>query len=409
MGKELEFKKDNKKTAIVSLGGRITLNSKNVRSIDLAYLREMLINVYGRNVDFVSLKTKKEEGIEYYKDIRNIDLNEYDEVMIYNSTKNLFGGIFKTEMIETFNKLFDFNGDIWYYLADPKMPCTDYAAFIKSRIKDGCIKIDDTNNTTPFSLDYCNDWTNKVFKRTKIAYSGSNYDKYYDTYMNNITKGGKKEANECNILNPDYEWAYIPLFEYYAVNEDLDTKLKNFDYSEKKYDLIYFGNNRQTERNKIIDSIYDKEVYNNYVLGFEPSWKKCKFDFSGYVTHDEMFEILPKTAYATVVLGDDLHNDNIKTARFFESMLLDICAFIWHSYDPNKRFVNNQELKDFIYISSGDELIEKINKIKNDEAFYKHIVELERQEILNQFLSFKNENKIEFPKKTELTQSVQLF
>lgn len=112
-----------------------------------------------------------------------------------------------------------------------------------------------------------------------------------------------------------------------------------------------------------------------------------------------MFEILPKTAYATVVLGDDLHNDNIKTARFFESMLLDICAFIWHSYDPNKRFVNNQELKDFIYISSGDELIEKINKIKNDEAFYKHIVELERQEILNQFLSFKNENKIEFPKK----------
>ena len=55
--------------------------------------------------------------------------------------------------------------------------------------------------------------------------------------------GVEKEANPKTALNPNYDWAFIPLFEYYAVNEDLDAKLKDYPV-ERNYDLIYFGNNR---------------------------------------------------------------------------------------------------------------------------------------------------------------------
>ena len=70
-------------------------------------------------------------------------------------------------------------------------------------------------------------------------------------------------------------------------------------------------------------------------------------------------------------------------------MLLDIVAFIYIKFDENKTYVQNEFLKDFIYISSNEELKEKINQIKSDKELYNRIVELERQEIINQFGQYK--------------------
>ena len=391
MEREIVYSKQNRKVAITCFGGRISLDADNVRTIDFIYLRDILQNIYGRTVDFVSRPTKKEKELSYYKDIDNVDLNDYDEVFIYNSQYQPFGGIFSSEAIETFEKLTDYKGDMWYYLADPKMPFTDFSLYLKSRLVDGKINTSDECGYRKYDEEYFDNWSKNVYPKIKIAYSGSNYNVYYNLYMNKLTHNNTKEPNALNVLNPNYEWAFIPLFEYYSVNEDLEAKLHNVNYSKKSYDLIYFGNNRQTERNKIIKSLYNRKGYNNYVLGFDPEWDLCKYSYSGYVSHEEMFNIIPFKAYATVILGDTLHNDNIRTARFFESMLLDIVAFIWHEYDPTKRFVENQELKDFIYVKTPEELERKVNKIKNDEQFYHHIVELERQDILNQFNKYKVE------------------
>ena len=88
---------------------------------------------------------------------------------------------------------------------------------------------------------------------------------------------------------------------------------------------------------------------------------------------------------ATLVIGDNLHNGNIKSARFFESMLVDLVAFIYIKYDPNKEYIKDEFLKEFIYISTKEELKKKIEQIKNDKNLYKKIIELERKEIIDQF------------------------
>lgn len=375
--------KNNKKAAIVCYGTRIALESKNVRSVDLVYIREYLLNVLGREqVDYVSLKTEKEEGLDYYKDIDKTNLNDYDEVYIYNCTLNPFGGIFKWYSLQTFVELYKFNGDIYYILLDPKMPAVDFAKYIsrhKNKNKTYTFKADNESGEFKIDPEILDNWTEKVWNRINVAYGGIDYEKYVALWNKN-RKGGIKE------LNSNVDWFNMWLFEYYAVNEELDLKLKNYKKIENPYDLVYFGNNRQNERNKVIKRLYDIPEFKKYCIGFDPELENT--DIDSYVRHDELFKLIGEKCLATVVVGDNLHNGNERTPRFFEAMLLDVVAFINIDFDPNKSYIKDEFLKNFIYVSDKEELKDKINKIKADKSLYAKIIKLERKEILEGFGKF---------------------
>lgn len=388
--KKIEPSKTNKKAAIVCLGTRISLSSNNVRSVDLIYMRDYLLNVLKRDqVDFISRKSKKETDLDYFKDTKEVDFNDYNEIYIYNSTFNPFGGLFKSEALDTFEKLYNYNGELFWFLVDPKMPPMDFAKFLKNRDKNneyifGCDVAE--NNKRYISPEIVDNWTDKVWKKMKVAYGGIDYDRYIKIWNGSLkdkAKGSYKELNE------DTEWFNFWIFEYYAVNEDLELKLKNYEKIENPYDLVYFGNNRQNERNKVIKKFYDIPEFKKFCIGFDPNLSNT--DVEKYVKHDELFRLLGEKCLATLVVGDNLHNGNERTPRFFEAMLLDIVAFINLDFDPEKNYVKNEFLKDFIYVSSKEELKNKIEQIKNNPELYKKIVDLERQEILTQFNYMKKE------------------
>lgn len=382
---EISLKKENKKSAIVSLGARVSLDSTNVRSVDLIFLREYLQNVLGRECHFVSKKSKKDylKHRDFFKDISNTNLNDYDEVWIYNSAFNPFGGIVDLEALQTFEKICDFKGKLFYLLADPKMPCTNYAQFLKSRYDvDGIIRvpIPDGDYYT-ISSETFEKYTNEIWPSVITAFCGADYDKYLNNYQKN--EGKDITSKLCNG-----DWCKVELFEYYAINEDLNYKLKNYDWSHKKYDLIYFGNNRHTSRGKLIEKLYDNSNFNVYIAGYDPEFKNAKTEIGEYVPHDLLFPTI-SSSYATVVCGDELHNGNIRTPRFFESMLVDTVAFIHNSFDPEHKYVSNEKLADFIYVETSEDIRERLLKIKNDESLYRKIVEAERNEIVNQFEKYK--------------------
>lgn len=385
--KQIEFPK-HKKSAIVSLGTRISLTSVNVRSVDFIFLREYLLKVEGRElVDFVSKKTKKEKDIEYFKDVNDVDFNDYDEVIIYNASLNPFGGLFKTEALDTFVKLYTFKGDIHYMLCDPKMPPIDFAKYLQYKDKThsyvfGCDSkaLDFKYSIEPEVLD---NWTEKVWNRSNVMYAGFDYGKYA-TQWNEVYKNSK---NKYKLLNTDVNWFNVWIFEYYAVNEELDLKMKNYKKVDNPFELVYFGNNRQNERNKVIKKLFDIPEYTKYFIGLDTEIENSVTE--KYVPHQELFKEIGEKCLATVVVGDNLHNDNERTPRFFEAMLLDCVAFIYIEYDPSKRYVKDEFLKDFIYVSSKDELKERIEQIKNDKELYNKIIELERKDIIDQFTYLK--------------------
>ena len=386
--KQIEPSKTNKKSAIVSLGTRISLSSDNVRSVDLKFMREYLLNVLGREqVDYISKRTKKEAGLDYFKDTTETDFNDYDEIYIYNASFNPFGGLFKDEALDTFEKLYTFNGDVIYFIIDPKLAPMDFAGFLRARNKKGDyifgtdVKVRDFKRH--IDPEIVEGWTEKVWKRMKIAFDGQDYEKYCKMW----NSSSPKIKGTYKWLNEDTEWFNMWIAEYYAINERLELKLKDYEKVADPYDLVYFGNNRQNERNKVIKELYDIPEFKKYCIGFDP--QLANTDSEKYVDHDELFKLIGEKCLATVVVGDNTHNGNIRTARFFETMLLDVAAFIYIKYDPTKSYVKNEFLKEFIYVSSKSELKEKIEKIKNDKELYKKIVELERKEILDQFSQYK--------------------
>ena len=386
--KQIEPSKTNKKAGIVCLGTRISLSSSNVRSVDLCYMREYILNVLKREqVDFISKKSKKEKDIDYYKDTKETDFNDYDEIYIYNASFNPFGGLFKDEALDTFEKLYSFNGDVIYFLVDPKMPAMDFSTFLKARDKNNeyIFKCDDKNKGYKryIAPEIVDNWREKVWKRMKVAYGGIDYEKYLKMWND----GNKKSKSTYRMLNEDVEWFNFWIFEYYAVNEELDLKLKNYKKIDEPYDLVYFGNDRQNERNKIIKQFYDIPEFKKFFIGFDPKLENT--DIEKYVKHQELFQLMGEKCLSTLVVGDTLHQGNERTPRFFEAMMLDIVAFIWDKYDPDKNYVKSEYLRDFIYVSTKDELKTKINKIKANPELYKKIVDLERQEVLNQFGNMK--------------------
>lgn len=402
------LKKENKKTAIVCFGMRISLDSTNVRSIDLIYLREYLQNVLGRKCDFVSRKTAKDNDRDYFKDIANTDLNDYDEVWIYNAALNLFGGVFSLDSIQTFEKVCDFKGDIFYFLVDPKMPCRNYAQFIKQRMDEqDCVPVIISGKKTPYHIDPAKieKYTNEIWPKIKTAFGGSDYEKYLKLYNEINDRTISKSESHINRIC-DCDWCFIDLFEYYAVNEQLDLKMKDYDMSFKAHDLIYFGNNRHTSRGKLIERLYDNANFKVFIAGYDPEFKHAFTEVNSYVEHDKLFPLIC-TSYATVVCGDELHNGNIRTPRFFEAMMLDTVGLIHNSFDPEHKYIKNKELADFIYIETTEDIEDRLNKIKNDEGLYRKIVAAERKEILDQFGHYEIEKQKETNKeKTPIAESL---
>lgn len=386
----IELKKENKKAALCCFGLRVSFNANNVRSVDLWYTREMLQKVYGRTVDVVSQRTRDDVDRDYYKNIQDTDLNDYDEVWVYASMPNIYGGVIHDFCLSLIERLSTFKGDVYCILLDPKIPALNFAKYIWWKIGRKVLK----NDNDPYgriTQDIVDNFTKK-WNNVKIAFGGFDYNIFYNMYTEILNNSKHNHDFKYLPLNErgEYEWFHFPLFEYYAKHERLEQKLTDYDFASRTYDCVYYGNDRGTSRNNKLKKYYDVAGLNVLLIGFD--YKRFKNNthdaYEKYVKHEELFPMMCTKAFATVIMGDELHDDNYMTPRYFESMLLDVVAFIDISFDKERKFIKNKELADFIYVSSGEELKQKINIIKNDEAYFRKIVALQRAEILNMLTDF---------------------
>lgn len=387
----IELEKEGKKAAIVSLGARISLDSNNVRSVDLKYMRIYLEKVYGRSVDFVSKLTSKDRGHRsYFKNIVDVDLNDYDEVWIYNFPIHTIGGEYDITAIYTFEKLCDFRGRVYYFMIDPKLPCKNYGENLKYKMSLHGGKINTTAGWYSVDSGKIEKYIEDIWPRIVIAFDGLDYDRYKEVYHKIFDKRIAKENKTSHILKINFEadWCQLLLAEFYSVNEKLDMKLKSYDFSDKKYDLVYFGNKRQDpKRNRVLKSLYDDEDFEVLCIGFDPEFKKSKYSVLDYVEHDRLFPLIGKSL-VSIVICDELHSGNIKSVRYFESMLLDSVALIHSIFDPDRLYIKNKELADFVYIDTVEDVKDRVRRLREDRGLYDRIIELERKEIMDEYSKY---------------------
>jgi hypothetical protein len=143
--------------------------------------------------------------------------------------------------------------------------------------------------------------------------------------------------------------------------------------SEIEYELMYYGFSRPG-RKAALDRFFNNEL-KKYLVEF-------KADYSNTtkvkkVPHDEILNEIHK-AKSSIIIGDETHNNNLKSLRIYEVIKSGVICFIDNKFDSDKTIFKHPHLQKFNYVNTGDDIIERLNRL-NDKTF-NYIIELQKKE-----------------------------
>lgn len=356
-----------RKAAIISLNKRVVLSEKNIRTLEAKYFREWLL-AQGKydQVDFVSSKSSRKEpteNVEYYKEASTTSLHEYDHVFLHNDTDNFFGGTIAKHTIKQIKELCTFSGPVFYLYTDPNLHLLNLARIILKRQQKGTKTVFKTDErlTEEEAIRFANiSW--------RVIWCGSDFNSYRTSVYQHL-----KPELRCNIHQHKNTNFFGFLFKKRRV------ELPDLPLTARQFDLVYYGNWRPKRAIKI--NRYFNNTLRKRILGFDQTKVTIRnAEFHNYVEPERLAGMVQQ-AIASVVIGDPSHNNNITTARFYENILFDVCSFIDLEYDPNRKLYKSEFLKGFMYVSNGQELVRKVEQIRNDEGLFKKILSCQKEEL----------------------------
>lgn len=343
--------------------------TKNPGPLDIHYLYKFL-QAEGFDVSIIGQK-ELEPGGEYQGwKWDQVDLNSWDVIIFQPYTFLLFGGVWMPEelaYIEHYTT--HYKGETMVIFNDPNIPWENpYTLMIKlKRNYLGLQKV-------PIHRDehWIDDFQNKP---TTAIFVGEDYEAYKQlAYTNKITIWPENHIN-------------IPLSTYIFKNEfaksqsptEQKTELFSFGDQQKRYDLCYFGSNRKSSRGRYLKALFGKdESLKKLWIGYEPEYPNTTF--LKKINREDLPTILAD-CLASIVIGDQAHNDNIITYRFFENSLYGVFSVIYDEYDTKRRLIQDQELQKITYFKNIDELKAIIDYLKKNLHRYDELVKMQRLEI----------------------------
>lgn len=334
------------KALIIQLNARMAIESRGEKYLELMHAQKYLKSYY--KYDVVDIAEKKiAKSFTSYLNIDNVNFNDYDDLIIINSPINFYGGVISSEVILKIKKLIEFNGNIFYLLTDPELFYKNIALAVYEK------------DHTLLSIDDVKIFSERM-SNAKVLFTGYDYDLY---------------CKVRNIKNPLKLYENIKLFEFIFSNID-DVKCDNI----KKYDLIYYGANRNTYRQKMLSKYFNENKLNKLLIGmnaveFNNTTQIRKVD------HQSLLQYISKSKY-NLCIGDKSHNNNWITLRFFEGIICKTINFIDVEYDTNKVLYKDPLLQTYCYVTSISDVYEKISEIEfynlYDDIIDKQIYELNR-------------------------------
>lgn len=283
------------------------------------------------------------------------EIEKVDALVIINGTVQFYGGVEDREQLLNYVLINRFKGPVYYVLCDPELTLKQVWPAVEKK-------------------PWASNWTESQINitRTDITYLSQPYD--VDKVLGAM---GKNEVKPKNII-------HFPFEKFPCLNEQLPFNLF------PKVDLSYGGTMRGGKRiGKMIKYYFGHpdnisvEMFGKIELDdFKKSKKYASLlatcrppIFTGAIKYDLM---LPKMneAMAHCVIGDPWYEDiNDIPQRLYESVMSQVVTFIDEDMDRARRVWSaDKELADFLYVSSREELSEKIQLLKLDTSLRKEIV-----------------------------------
>ena len=347
--------------ALIKLGSRISINSVGTSGgtgETLSIIK--MLTTAGANVDaYTKVLSRDEKPVDFnildiesnYLDINN---KNYDCLLVLNGNVTYFGG--KDNRSQTLNYYIinNFKGKVFYIMCDCNL-------FLKQI------------------------WPSIINKSWASLYSRQDIeivrdDIIYITQACDVSKVTQKAQRYVNIKKS----IYFP-FEKFPLLTLRDMPINEFP----EYDILYGGTFRSGRREADMIKFYfgyDPDLYKVEMFGninFN-DFNKSKVDgltspiFSGPVNYDKFPEKMHESM-ATVIIGDKIYKELDDLAqRIYESIRIGNVVLIDSSYDYNKRVFKNSELLEFNYVTTREDVENRLDRLRNDSKLREHLIELQR-------------------------------
>lgn len=351
------------KIALIKLGSRIALSSSGTSGgtgETLSIIK--MLTTAGNQVDAYTkvldkdLPPKDFNIFDLESNYTTINEKEYDCLVILNGNVNYFGG--QDDPSQTLNYwiINNFKGKVFYILCDCNL--------LLKQIWPSVSKKDWSSRYNESDL---------LITRDDIVYISQ--PMYTEEVL---VKARKANINIKECIHYPFEKFPLLTLDFSSFNEN------------PEYDLSYGGTFRNGRREDDMIKFY---------FGYEPEFKvemfgKIKIDnfnqdkiqglsqpiFNKSVSYDEFSSKMNKSL-ATVIIGDPLYKKWGDLAqRIYESIKIGNVVFIDDSYDFDKRVFNNPILRDFNYVSSREDVMNKLKRVKDDIVLRRSILNLQAKD-----------------------------
>lgn len=288
--------------------------------------------------------------LDWYRESNNMGL---DALLVLNGNVNFFGGAEDAHQIANYHIINNFKGKVFYVYCDPSLTLKQLWPAIEKKEWGGKYKREDIEIT-----------------RTDIIYISQPYDT--DAVMNDVLTG-KNEIKPAKVVH--YPFEQFPCLHPQSKFND-----------SPSVDLSYGGTMRGGKREKKMVKYYFDYPADISVEMFgkitKDDFKKKSIDgittfpeFTGPVNYGDMHRKM-NDALAHVVIGDVLYEEiNDMAQRCYESIWSMNVVFIDADLDAVRRiYKNDPVLTEFLYVTSKEEVIDRIRLLKADPELRKSII-----------------------------------
>lgn len=338
------------KVAYTSIYSNVTYSDTNHRGLETIYFKQLL-EENGYEVDIVAKKGRNSADLDFYKNYDEVNFHDYKAVFIQLSPANFFGGQVSDHTEPISRALANYDGPIYALVNDPRIGFYNPVEKLK---RFGLLQ------------DLEEEWK-EIIENATYLFPGKKIEKYLGYVPRN--------------------WQRLDWFTYmfkHKMSESVQAKSKPatrslFDFDEepvqKEWDLLYYGDNRGSFREKQVAKYFGKET-NNLLVGFKT--KKAVAEFVKKQPHDELLKTISKCK-ASLITGDEEHMDNVITFRFYETMGSDCLAAIQIEYDPDMELVQDPVLRELLYVKNSQDVKKLVSNYSED------LIERQKQELRNIF------------------------
>lgn len=332
----------------------------------------------------------KDCNVIYGIDKENLLLEYHiNDLWVVPSRTNLYGGMAQMESPFCINRIYEWwktkskDDNMIFINDDPQIyKLNFFNYFVKRYAINKDVKTSWKKNINPTNWEKeikllenrCED-IKKMQNDFIVAFCGIDYDKYV-------------VDNKVKILPKS--WFNFNVYYWVTLNDDLNLRLKDYSFEDKKYSACYYGYIKDLERILRIEEFYSKVDKPFLVVkgGNKDFFKNIDLDHDidtyKNMPYRELIEFIPRNAKSSLVTHNKCILGNQVSPRWFDLMLMDIICFVDESFDPEHKLCD-EWLHKYTYCKNGQEYADKLKIIENNEQLYKDIVKRQREFVLKKF------------------------